>query len=182
MKASIKLAVGTTVEVEGTQEECVAAIHAALGLSGLGQAPVVIPTIWPVPAPYTPPVNPWPFITWGQGVTPPWESGTIISVCKGNTNLCDVASGPAGYRVQNDGLQPMSQGELLTAMGFSFSQTNEMAPALQYKTVSEVMAAAHENPNVTHIPESLVRVFMNDFDKGSTDCSLPPPPVVGYNG
>ena len=49
MKLTIKRADGASVEVEGSQEECLAAIQATLGynLQGLGQAPSVIPTVWP---------------------------------------------------------------------------------------------------------------------------------------
>jgi len=86
MKATIKYASGLTVEVDGTKDEVLEVVRAAMGLSGLGQAPIFIPTVFPFDPnmPYggaTPPV-PTP------GIQPPYTPyppngvpvyGTIIS-------------------------------------------------------------------------------------------------------
>lgn len=125
MKLSISKKDGTLVDIEGTQEECVAALHALFGvpplnLQGLGQQPQPVSPLQPfVPGPL-PDIqpNPWPTITWGDNTTCPWPSGTVLMPYNKDAVPVDsCASNTLGYLVQGNVLKPLSQGEFFQEMG-----------------------------------------------------------------
>jgi hypothetical protein len=154
MKLTIKRASdGAVVEVEGSQEECLATVQAVLGFNLQPQV-VTIPTVWPstpMPDLYRQPAQPppWPVIIWGEGVCP-WGNGTLLMPYQYNKNYCaDDQSQPAGYRVESVGINaklvPLSQSEVLTAMGVTFSssgyQTNEGRTFLPANTFDSLAPA-----------------------------------------
>jgi hypothetical protein len=130
MKLIIKKSDGSSVEVDGTQEECLAALQATLGFPPVQLAPFV-----PNPVVQPPFVQPLPFIPgtlpytpgaptgipWTPGQTWPWQPGTIIFGAGPNMN-----STGEYFRVGPDAttLEPISQGAALEALGYSWMVTN----------------------------------------------------------
>jgi hypothetical protein len=183
MKATIKLAVGTTVDLEGTKEEVVEGIRAALGLSGFGQAPICIPTIWTTPGttiPAVPPPTvgtPDPFVYPPNGVIPwpgqcPWVPGTIIYGLGPNVCASPGCQEHTGYKVvlrteeveggniSNYYLEPQSTGAILDAFALPKFNTNITGPLPEGTYIN--------NP----APPNTVTFSTNDWDKGTMTVDL----------
>ena len=185
MKATIKLAVGTTVDLEGTQEEVVEGIKAALGLAGLGQATIATPfVLQPNPMPVvSPQVVPtiWPpngTIPWPGQYPCPWAPGTIIYTCGPNVCTSPGCAETAGFKVELQDnktvLVPQGMGAIIDAltgggMKVDFHQPPFFTGHNQLGDVRPLAAESH-----------VVSVYGNDFDKASYECALPTRTVVGH--